>query len=57
MNVDDCIAKLLSVRSSTPGTEVNLPEEAIIRVVKAARETFLQQPMLLEISGSRNLLF
>lgn len=56
MNVDECISKLLSVRSSPPGTEVSLPEEFIIKVVKAAREVFLMQPMLLEISGKDRII-
>eukprot|EP00597_Dinobryon_sp_UTEXLB2267_P013757 CAMPEP_0170113888 /NCGR_PEP_ID=MMETSP0020_2-20130122/10276_1 /TAXON_ID=98059 /ORGANISM="Dinobryon sp., Strain UTEXLB2267" /LENGTH=290 /DNA_ID=CAMNT_0010340569 /DNA_START=77 /DNA_END=952 /DNA_ORIENTATION=+ len=38
-----------------PGTEVNLPEDLIIRVVKAAREIFIQQPMLIEVHAPINI--
>lgn len=47
--VEDCITKLLSVKSQRPGTEVALPGEDIAIVVKRAREVFLAQPMLLEV--------
>jgi serine/threonine-protein phosphatase PP1 catalytic subunit len=53
--VDNAIKTLLSVKSSPPGTEVNLPEDLIVRIVRAAREIFLQQPMLLEISAPVNI--
>jgi len=51
LSVDECIDKLLACRNALPGTEVNLPEESIIRIVRTARDIFLQQPMLLEIAG------
>lgn len=47
--MEDCITKLLSVKSQRPGTEVALPGEDIAIVVKRAREVFLAQPMLLEV--------
>lgn len=47
--VERCIAKLLSVKSMRPGTEVALPGDDIAVVVKRAREVFLAQPMLLEV--------
>ncbi len=47
--VEECITKLLSVKSQRPGTEVALPGEDIAAVVKRAREVFLAQPMLLEV--------
>lgn len=50
--VEECIAKLLSVKSQRPGTEVALPGEDIAIVVKRAREVFLAQPMLLEVRNA-----
>ncbi|CAN0327583.1 unnamed protein product, partial [Discosporangium mesarthrocarpum] len=47
--VDRCITKLVAVKSMRPGTEVCLPEEDIMRIVKRSREVFLSQPMLLEV--------
>lgn len=47
--MEECITKLLSVKSQRPGTEVALPGEDIAIVVKRAREVFLAQPMLLEV--------
>lgn len=54
-DVDYAVGKLLAVRESSPRTLVNLSEDLIITVVKAAREIFLQQPMLLEISAPVNI--
>ena len=54
-DVDGAIEQLLSVKKAPPGTEVNLPEELIIKVVRAAREIFMQQPILLEISAPLNI--
>mmetsp|Transcript_24824 Transcript_24824/g.34056 ORF Transcript_24824/g.34056 Transcript_24824/m.34056 type:complete len:309 (+) Transcript_24824:52-978(+) len=54
-DVDNAIKSLLSVRTMPPGTEVNLPEDLIIRVVKAAREIFIQQPMLIEVHAPINI--
>ncbi len=53
--VDSAVKMLLSVRTATPGTEVNLPEETIVKLVRAAREIFLQQPMLIEVSAPVNI--
>mmetsp|Transcript_4384 Transcript_4384/g.3931 ORF Transcript_4384/g.3931 Transcript_4384/m.3931 type:complete len:313 (-) Transcript_4384:108-1046(-) len=54
-DVDSAIEALLAVSSSPPGTEVHLPEEHIIKIVRTAREVFLQQPMLLEIGSPVNI--
>jgi hypothetical protein len=51
LSVDECIDKLLAGRNSIAGTEINLPEDAIIRIIRLSRDVFLQQPMLLEIAG------
>lgn len=53
--IDQAIKQLLSVKNSPPGTEVNLPEELIVKLVRAAREVFLQQPMLLEVRAPINI--
>jgi serine/threonine-protein phosphatase PP1 catalytic subunit len=53
--VSEAIKKLLSVKNSRPGTEVNLPEDLITKIVKASREVFLSQPMLLEIDSPVNI--
>lgn len=54
-DVDNAIEQLLSVSKLPPGTEVHLQEEHIIKIVRAAREIFLQQPMLLEIGSPVNI--
>jgi serine/threonine-protein phosphatase PP1 catalytic subunit len=53
--LDGAISSLLSVKSSPPGTEVNLPEDQIIKVVRAAREVFLSQPVLVEVNAPINI--
>lgn len=53
--LDFAIEKLISVKSSSPGTEVNLPEDLLIKIVRASREIFMQQPMLLEVSAPVNI--
>lgn len=55
LNLDEAIASLLSVKSSPPGTEVNLAEEIIIKIVKQARSVFLSQPVFLEVSAPINI--
>ena len=53
--VDNAIACLLSVQDMQPGTEVNLSEDLLSKLIRAARDTFLEQPMLLEISAPVNI--
>lgn len=53
--VDQALKSLLSVRNSPPGTEVNLSEDLIVKLVRAAREIFLQQPMLIEVKAPINI--
>jgi len=53
--VDACIAKLLTVRTEQPGSEVVLPEEDIVALCRKAREIFLSQPMLLEVRAPINI--
>lgn len=54
-DVDIAIRMLLSVKNSPPGTEVHLPDDLITKIVKASRELFLNQPILLEISSPVNI--
>lgn len=53
--VDSILEKLLSVRNEPPGVEVHLKEDDIQKVVKACRQIFLDQPMLLEVSAPLNI--
>jgi serine/threonine-protein phosphatase PP1 catalytic subunit len=55
LDLDDAIRQLLSVRGCAPGTEVILPEETLIKIVRAARSIFLKQPMLLELNAPINI--
>lgn len=54
-DVDNAIRSLLSVRNMPPGTEVNLPEDFLMKLIKAAREIFIQQPMLIEVHAPINI--
>eukprot|EP01038_Epipyxis_sp_PR26KG_P012123 gene12123-16230_t len=54
-DIDNAIKTLLSVKNSPPGTEVNLPEDLIVKIVRAAREIFMQQPMLIEVNAPVNI--
>ena len=54
-DVNSALSQLLSVKSSPPGTEVNLPEELIVKIVRASREIFMSQPMLLEVASPINI--
>jgi len=55
LDVDGAIEALLSVRNKPPGTEVNLPEEQLIKIIRQARAVFLSQPVLLEVSSPINI--
>ena len=55
--VDSAIAQLLSVQSSAPGIEVNLPEDLIIKIVRKGRDVFMQQPILLELNAPINIWY
>lgn len=54
LDVDQAIAILLSTHGA-PGVEVNLAEDVIIKLVRAARALFLAQPVLLEIDAPVNI--
>ena len=51
VDVDQVIAKLLEVRGSKPGKQVNLPESEITALCNRSREIFLSQPVLLELDA------
>ena len=55
LDIDASISTLLSVINEPPGTEVVLPEETIVKICRQARDVFLNQPMLLEISTPVNI--
>jgi len=50
-DVDKIIEKLLGVKGSKPGKQVNLLESEIQALVTKAREVFLSQPILLELEA------
>ena len=54
-DVDKAIAQLWSVQNEPPGTEVNLTEELLFKIVKRSRDIFISQPMLLEVSAPINI--
>jgi len=49
--LDEIIASLLQVRSARPGKEVQLPEKQITLLCQAARDVFINQPILLELEA------
>ena len=53
--VNDVLDKLLAVKNDAPGVDVNIPEELLTKIVRAARAVFLKQPMLLEVSAPLNI--
>lgn len=54
-DVDAALGMLLGVRKYPPGTEVRVPEDLVIKIVRAAREVFMSQPMLLELEAPINI--
>ena len=51
LDVDTIIAKLLEVRGSRPGRQVQLAEHEIRGLCLRAREIFMSQPILLELEA------
>lgn len=51
IDVDKIIDKLLEVRGSKPGKQVNLAEAEIRGLCVKSREIFISQPMLLELEA------
>uniref|UniRef100_A0A5S6QM68 protein-serine/threonine phosphatase n=1 Tax=Trichuris muris TaxID=70415 RepID=A0A5S6QM68_TRIMR len=55
LNIDSIIARLLEVRGSRPGKNVQLTENEIKGLCWKSREIFLSQPILLELEAPLNL--
>lgn len=51
LNVNNIIERLLDVRGAKPGKSVDLQQEEIIGICVAAREIFMEQPVLLELEA------
>jgi len=51
LNIDSIIARLLEVRGSRPGKNVQLTENEIRGLCLKSREIFLSQPILLELEA------
>ncbi|RTG86384.1 serine/threonine-protein phosphatase PP1 catalytic subunit [Schistosoma bovis] len=51
VDVDELISRLLEVRSSRPGTTVNMKEEEVRYLCVTSRQIFLSQPILLELQA------
>ncbi|CAF0923013.1 unnamed protein product, partial [Brachionus calyciflorus] len=51
LNIDSIIARLLEVRNSKPGKNVQLTENEIRGLCLKSREIFLSQPILLELEA------
>ncbi|CAH8432002.1 unnamed protein product [Schistosoma turkestanicum] len=51
VDVDELISRLLEVRSSRPGTTVNMKEEEVRYLCVTSRQIFLSQPILLELKA------
>ena len=54
-NVDSIIERLLSVRGTRPGKQVDLEEREIRGLCLKAREIFISQPVLLELEAPINI--
>lgn len=50
-DINQIIAKLLEVRGSRPGKQVNLSENEIKFLIVKSREIFMNQPCLLELEA------
>ena len=51
IEVDKIIEKLLEVKGSKPGKQVNLTENEIKGLCMKSREIFISQPILLELEA------
>lgn len=51
LNIDSIIQRLLEVRGSKPGKNVQLQENEIRGLCLKSREIFLSQPILLELEA------
>ena len=51
LDIDSVIERLLEVRGSRPGKQVQLQENEIRSLCMKAREIFISQPILLELEA------
>ncbi|ETW45824.1 serine/threonine-protein phosphatase alpha-1 isoform [Plasmodium falciparum MaliPS096_E11] len=51
IDIDNVISKLIEVRGTRPGKNVNLTENEIKILCLSSREIFLNQPILLELEA------
>lgn len=51
LDIDRIIEKLIEVRGSKPGKQVNLTEQEVRGLCIKAREIFINQPMLIELEA------
>ena len=51
LDIDKILDKLLEVRSSKPGKQVNLSEKDVRGLCMNARDIFIEQPILLELEA------
>lgn len=51
LDIDAVIEKLLSVRGSKPGKNVNLTENEVRSLCIKSRDIFISQPILLELEA------
>lgn len=50
LDIDALIADLVKVRSDVPGTNVDVPEENIVKLIEIVQRILLAQPVLLDLS-------
>ncbi|OMJ88800.1 hypothetical protein SteCoe_9187 [Stentor coeruleus] len=51
LDIDSIISRLIEVKSSKPGKQVNLSEAEVRNLCLRSREIFMQQPILLELEA------
>ena len=51
LDIDSVIERLLEVRGSRPGKQVNLAENEVRALCMKARDIFMSQPVLLELEA------
>jgi serine/threonine-protein phosphatase PP1 catalytic subunit len=55
IDIDDLIKRLISVKDKSPGETVDMTEREITTLCVVAREIFLEQPVLLELTAPVNV--
>ena len=51
LDIDSVIERLLEVRGTRPGKQVNLTENEVRSICLRARDIFMSQPVLLELEA------